>query len=170
MTKVVLFINNPFLRFPNVLWRNPKLSFRFQSPSGRNEIRGTSLWWNLLMWCLSKLLIKHTHTHINFTWSPVNLSRTQSHILVASGSDPVLSNKKQLALVNTAQQKIYSARRWPGEAINQVDHHLLTKANSTWHFFKGGFHNIRNILTNAIHSLWNGAFGVYILIWFLTCV
>lgn len=61
----------------------------------------------------------HTHTHINFTWSPVNLSRTQSHILVASGSDPVLSNKKQLALVNTAQQKIYSARR-PQTSLDQV--------------------------------------------------
>lgn len=72
------------------------------------------------MWCLSKLLIKtHTHTHINFTWSPVSLSRTQSHILAASGSDPVLSNKKQLALVNTTHQKIYSARR-PQTSLDQV--------------------------------------------------
>lgn len=65
--------------------------------------------------------VNKTHTHINFTWSPVNqsLSRTQSHILAASGSDPVLSNKKQLALVNTAQQKIYSARR-PQTSLDQV--------------------------------------------------
>lgn len=62
---VYMIINSPFLMFPGALWCSLKWLFHFRTPSGRNEIPRTSWWWNLLMWCFSKLPIKHSDTLIS---------------------------------------------------------------------------------------------------------
>lgn len=80
--------------FPGALWWSLIELFHFQSPSGKNEIHQASWWWNLLMWCFSKLLIKHMNMILDIkTWKQLKLSQmnTYRHYLLSDAFGAILA-------------------------------------------------------------------------------